>query len=128
MIRIYSNNKEFIELKTFEEVVPVMGNSIWMDLLTPGIDEIRYIERTFNLVLPTKEEMYGLEISNRLYQENGSYFMTIFVLVGAEGKEPGIEPVTFVIAGNNLITLRYVDPTPFREFISRKEKIHHAQP
>lgn len=123
MIRIYSNNKEFIELKTFEEVVPVMGNSIWMDLLTPGIDEIKYIEKTFNLVLPTKEEMYGLEISNRLYQENGSYFMTIFVLVGADGKEPAIEPVTFVIAGNNLITLRYVDPTPFREFISRKEKI-----
>ncbi len=50
MIRIYSNNKEFIELKTFEEVVPVMGNSIWMDLLTPGIDEIRYIEKTFTKI------------------------------------------------------------------------------
>jgi magnesium transporter len=123
MIRIYSKNKEFAELKSFEEISPLLSQSIWVDLHNPGIEEIKNIEKTFNISLPTKDEMYGLEISNRLYQENSNYFMTIFVMVGADTKDPGIEPVTFIIMSDKLITLRYVDPQPFRAFISHKEKI-----
>ncbi len=123
MIRVYLKNKEFIELKDIEEILPLLESIIWIDLHNPEITEIANIQKIFNLLLPTKDEMYGLEISNRLYQEKDSYFMTSFVLVGADTKDPAIEPVTFIIMGDKLLTLRYVDPQPFRSFISRKEKI-----
>jgi magnesium transporter len=123
MIRIYSKNKEFLELKNLKEISASINGSIWIDLHNPEAEEIKEIEKSLDICLPTKDEMYGLEISNRLYQENDSYFMTIFVIVGSETPDPAIEPVTFAIAGNRLITLRYVDPQPFRTFISRKEKI-----
>ena len=123
MIRIYSKNKEFAELKSFEEFSPLLNNAIWIDILNPEGDDVKNIEKAFNICMPTKEEMYGLEISNRLYQEKDSYFMTIFVIVGADTPDPAIEPITFVIIGDKLITLRYVDPQPFKTFISRKEKI-----
>lgn len=123
MIRIYSRNKEFVGCKSFEEILPLLDDAIWVDMLEPEIDEIKNIEKALNVLFPTKDEMHGLEISNRLYQENGSYFMTIFVLVGSDTKNPAVLPITFIVIGDKLITLRYVDPQPFREFISHKEKI-----
>ncbi len=122
MIRIYKKNKEFSVISS-AELGDNTTDAIWLDLLQPDADEINSVQKILNLSLPTKKEMYGLEISNRLYQENDNYFMTIYMLVGSETNNPAIEPVTFVSAGNKLVTVRYVDPQPFREFISRKEKI-----
>jgi magnesium transporter len=123
MIRIYTNNNAFTELSVPGVDPSALKDSVWVDILNPYEEEIKFVERYFNISLPTKQEMYGLEISNRLYQENENYFMTLFLLVGSETNNPGIEPVTFVSVGNKLVTVRYVDPQPFREFIKRKEKI-----
>jgi magnesium transporter len=123
MIRIYSKNKTFVEFTGFKELPALLEDAIWVDLHEPSEDEVKNIERIFDICMPTKDEMYGLEVSSRLYQENDRYFMTIFIVAGSETSEPSVEPVTFIIVNKKLITLRYVDLYSFKSFISRKEKI-----
>ena len=65
------------------------------------------------LKLPTREEMAEIEASSRLYAEDGAHFMTAFVLIGADDETPMLAPVTFVLAGGKLVTIRYVEPKAF---------------
>lgn len=123
MIRLYSKDNQFTEVTLADMKSSALDDAVWIDLHNPTSEEIKEVEKHFSICLPTKQEMYGLEISSRLYQENDNYFMTIFMIVGSETNNPGIEPVTFVIMGEKLVTVRYVNPHPFVSFISRKEKI-----
>lgn len=123
MIRIFTKKKEFIEIGSTEEIDYVLPESIWIDLYNPEQNEIKKIEDALKLCLPTKDEMYGLEVSNRLYQENDDYFMTGFLIVNSETPRPEIQPVCFIVAGERLVTVRYIDPQPFKSFVSRKDKV-----
>ena len=66
--------------------------------------------------------MEEIEISSRLYVENGAYFMTATLPAQADGDHPMMSPVTFVLAGNRLVTVRYHEPRAFQTFPLRAEK------
>jgi magnesium transporter len=66
--------------------------------------------------------MEEIEISSRLYAEDGAYFMTASLLSGADTEVPKMAPVTFVLSGRRLLTIRYSEPKPFRSFPQRAEK------
>src|SRR4051812_18200952 len=80
---------------------------IWIDLLNPSREEELAVEAALTLELPTLEEMEALEPSSRLYQENGSTFMTASLIARSGHEEPALTPVTFVLAAGRLVTLRY---------------------
>lgn len=92
---------------------------VWIDLLSPGPDEILEIEKRFGIEVPTREEMQEIELSSRLYEEDGALFMTVSVLNRANTDEPQTIVVTFILVQKTLITLRYADPVPFKTFIRR---------
>lgn len=94
----------------------------WIDLTNPDRAEELIAEKALGVLLPTREEMAEIEVSSRLYQEDGAAFMTAFLLVGADGDEPGVEPVTFVLAKGRLITIRYVEPRAFVAFAAQAER------
>lgn len=96
--------------------------SIWVDLFDPKGDEIKLIEKTFQLKIPTKEEMSEIEASSRLFQENELLYMTINILVSAEREQPILSPVTFILNDKRLITLRYANPRPFNLAAKKLEK------
>jgi len=85
----------------------------WIDLSTPDRAEELLAEQALGVLLPTREEMAEIEVSSRLYKEDGGTFMTAFVLIHADEDEPSLEPITFVLAKGRLVTIRYAEPKAF---------------
>ena len=95
---------------------------VWIDLLSPTKEEEDYVEQLIGVGIPTREEMEEIEISSRLYAENGAYVMTATLPAHADGDQPEMLPVTFVLAGTRLVTVRYHEPRAFQTFPMRAEK------
>jgi magnesium transporter len=92
---------------------------VWIDLLRPSRAEELAVEAALGVQLPTTEEMQALEPSSRLYQEGGATFMTATLLARSHEDAPFATPVTFVLAGGTLITLRYEELRAFTVFADR---------
>jgi magnesium transporter len=97
----------------------ITEQTVWIDLLNPSREEETEVERALALEVPTREEQQEIEASSRLYQENGAHFMTATVLYQTDTAEPATTPITFILAGNRLITLRYAEPHAFSIFAAR---------
>lgn len=97
----------------------ITEQAVWIDLLNPTPEEEEKMERALKLDVPTREEQKEIEVSSRLYQEDGNQFMTATVLYQAEETQPKTTPVTFILAGSRLVTLRYAEPRAFALFVSR---------
>lgn len=95
---------------------------VWIDLLNPTDAEEDDIEKRLGVNIPTKDEMEEIEISSRLYTENDASFMTAILPSQADGDDPQMAPVSFVLAGNRLITVRYHEPRAFQTFPNRAER------
>ena len=95
---------------------------VWIDLLSPTEEEVLEVEKRFGIEVPTREEMQEIELSSRLYDENGALFLTVSVLSQAASDAPQTEAVTFILVKKTLITLRYADPVPFKTFIRRVKR------
>ena len=98
------------------------ADAVWIDLLEPTPEEEKTVEASVHVDLPTREEMGEIEVSSRLYQENGATYMTATILNRADTDQPEATAVTFALVDNKLITIRYSDPTPFRLFASQVER------
>jgi len=94
-------------------------DAAWIDLNNPTRKEELAAEKALGVQLPTREEMAEIEVSSRLYQEDGATFMTAFVLIGADEDVPALEPVTFVLAKGKLATVRYVEPRAFKAYAAQ---------
>jgi magnesium transporter len=66
--------------------------------------------------------MREIETSSRLYEENGSLYMTATVVTKIDTDRPESAAITFILSHNRLITNRYVDPLPFRRFVAYSER------
>ncbi|MEI7572247.1 MAG: magnesium transporter CorA family protein [Phenylobacterium sp.] len=92
---------------------------IWIELVSPERQEEAILESALGLDLPTSREMAQIEPSSRLYMEGGATFMTASLLSRYEEEHPILTPVTFVLAGGRLITLRYEPLRAFSAFSQR---------
>ncbi|MDW8371735.1 MAG: CorA family divalent cation transporter, partial [Geminicoccaceae bacterium] len=95
---------------------------VWIDLRSPTPEEIRFVEQTLAIAMPSREEMQEIEASSRVYEENEALFLTATLVFHADEPPPGTTEVTFVLKGDRLVTLRYEDPQPFRTIRSRLER------
>lgn len=98
------------------------GDLVWIDLCEPTREEEAALECRLGIDLPTREEMAEIELSARLYQEGEATFMTATLIAHADGPSPEKAPVTFVLHGKRLITVRYNRPRAFETFPKRAEK------
>jgi hypothetical protein len=57
--------------------------------------------------------MQEIEVSSRLYIENGARYMTATLLCRSDSDAPRTTPVTFILSHHRLATVRYDDPRPF---------------
>lgn len=95
--------------------------AVWIDLLEPTTEEEQSLEAALGIGIPTREEMQAIELSSRLYEENGVLFMTGTVLTNATTTHPASSAVTFILLPDRLVTLRYADPAPFNAFRRARE-------
>ena len=102
-------------LKTLLAADPALlpDNTVWIDLLNPTTEEDRAVERLAGIAVPTREDMQEIEISSRLYIENGARYMTATLMCQSDTDMPKTTPVTFILAGHRLVTVRYDEPKPF---------------
>lgn len=103
-------------------VAGIPQSAAWIDLNTPSREEEQAVEKMLGVEIPNREEMREIEESSRFYIANGIQFMTISVLHSAHVGSPGIAPITFILAGNRLVTLRYSNPKSFIQFEARVAK------
>ena len=107
----------------FEALAPQDGwtppkDAIWLDLDKPTREEELFVEHALGVEIPTPEEMAQIEPSSRLYQEGGATFMTATLLARSH-ESPTAEPVTFVLAGGLLVTVRYARLRAFDVYAER---------
>ena len=88
-------------------------NAVWIDLIKPTPEEDHAVERLAGIAVPTREDMQEIEISSRLYIENGARYMTATLMCQSDTDMPRTTAVTFILAGHRLVTVRYDAPKPF---------------
>ncbi len=120
MIRAFVVDRE--RLHAVDDLRAHRDEVVWADLLSPTKDEEAIVEEWIGAGVPTREEMEEIEISSRLYFEDGAFFMTATLPANTDGDDPLMSPVTFVLAGKRLITIRYHEPRSFQTFPQRAEK------
>lgn len=98
------------------------GDAVWWDLCDPTLEEEQDLERRLGVALPTKDEMQEIELSSRLYAEDGAAFMTALVPFNTEGEDARNAPITFILTDQRLVTIRYADPRVFTLFPQRAER------
>ena len=97
-------------------------DALWLDLHDPTPADEKRLEAGFGIEVPTREEMREIESSNRLYEDNGALYMTATVVTKLDSDLPESTQITFILSGGRLITVRYVDPLPFRRFVAYAER------
>ncbi len=127
MLRVYTRENDHLcpfDLEVTRDMQPGMpaGAAPWIDLMNPTTDEDRYVEKVTGVSIPTREEMQEIEVSSRLYSENGAEFMTMSAVVHLDTDKPFLTPITFVLKGLTLVTVRYAEPRPFMNFIVRAQR------
>src|SRR5260370_6295824 len=88
-------------------------SAVWIDLMKPSAAEDKAVERLAGIAVPTREDMQEIEISSRLYIENGARYMTATLMCAADTQNPRTTAVTFILANHRLVTVRYDAPKPF---------------
>jgi magnesium transporter len=104
------------------DIGPITDATVWIDIIDPTPEEDKLVEAALGIEIPTRAEAREIETSNRLYNEKGAYFMTAFVMYDIEKLNPGSSNVTFILAGNRLVTVRYVEPKAFPFYLARVER------
>ncbi|MFN7163623.1 MAG: magnesium transporter CorA family protein [Hyphomonas sp.] len=120
MIRTYINQSGRFVLDG--EDLAAIDEAVWIDLLRPTKDEEAAVERVLGIDVPTREETSEIELSSRLYTEDGTHFMTAMMLSHTDGDAIMMSPATFVLAGDRLITVRYEEPRAIDTFVARCQK------
>ncbi len=124
-----------------------LAKAAWIDLLSPTVAEIEQLRR-LGIEVPTLEDMEEIEVSNRLYLEGDTAYMTCVIpgqavaggpaqgaagvtdgsgtpaqgTTGAGavgGAQPVSLPVTFILNASRLVTVRHHEPRPFVTFPHR---------
>jgi len=122
MLKAYSHQNGTLSSVAIGPDQALPTDAIWIDALDPTAEDEKKIEDMLGLDVPNREEMREIEISSRLYQESGALIMTATLIVGSETPNPVSDPVTFVLAGHRLVTLRYADTLPFHAYASKVER------
>jgi magnesium transporter len=113
MLFVYLPRGNSLERQMVDESGPIPPGAVWFDLVTPTVAEDKLLEGTLGIAVPTREEMQEIEVSSRLYQENGARYMTATLMCQSDTASPKTTAVTFILAGHRLVTVRYDEPKPF---------------
>ena len=89
MLLVYVPHGTTLERIAVEPGSSPPDNAVWIDMVTPTVQEDKLVEQLLGIAVPTREEMQEIEVSSRLYVENGARYMTatLDVPVGHAGAE-----------------------------------------
>lgn len=126
MLRIYKSQNSRLVLVDLLDGLACQEPVIWFDLFNPSSEETRLVEERLGIAIPTRDEMQEIELSDRLYQEDGAEFMTMTATAKLDSDYPAKVPVTFILKGATLVTVRHAEPKPFQVYANRIMKPNGA--
>ena len=98
-----------------------LADAAWIDLIQPGDAEMARL-RDLDVPVPSLAEMEEIELSNRLYREDGMDYMTVMLPGERAGGDRTSMPVTFILSADRLVTVRHHSPRPFLTYPDRAER------
>jgi magnesium transporter len=113
MLSVFLPAESSLKKVTADDLAALPEGAVWIDLVNPSAAEDRAVERLAGIAVPTREDMQEIEISSRLYIENGARYMTATLMCHSDTDMPRTTAVTFILAGHRLVTVRYDQPKPF---------------
>ena len=122
MIRIYKvSGDRLVEVESLQDFNPGADTG-WIDLLNPTAEEDKTVEDFLRISVPTKEDMQEIELSARLYSEEGVEYLTMLAISQVHIDDPIKSPVTFILGGNTLVTVRYSEFLSFSAYVQKAKK------
>ncbi len=106
---------------TADATVVIPDDAIWIDLYRPLAAQVEAVAR-LGIDVPTLADMEEIEISNRLYHEDGADNMTVVVPGLSASREAMAGPVTFILTKARLVTVRHHAPRPFETYPERADR------
>lgn len=85
--------------------------AIWIDLTEPTKEERAAVEAALAITLPSRVRMRAIEPSSRLVAA-GDLLMMTYTGLARDPSDPGV-PVTCLLKGNRLVTIKAVEAEPF---------------
>jgi len=113
MLSVYVPCEASLKKVASVDLASLPETAVWIDLVKPTPEEDRAVERLAGIAVPTREDMQEIEISSRLYIENGARYMTATLMCSSDTENPRTTAVTFILTGHRLVTVRYDAPKPF---------------
>jgi magnesium transporter len=113
MLSVYVPSKASLKKVASVDLASLPDTAVWIDLVKPTPEEDRAVELLAGIAVPTREDMQEIEISSRLYIENGARYMTATLMCSSDTENPRTTAVTFILTGHRLVTVRYDAPKPF---------------
>ena len=98
-----------------------LNSAVWIDLYQPDM-AIAITLAGLGLDVPSLEDMEEIELSNRLYHDDGTDYLTVMVPGQNDADEQVTAPITFILSSKRLVTVRHHRPRPFDTFPARAEK------
>ena len=123
MLRCYKSHMAML-VEIDRDAMETSSDLVWIDLLHPTAAEIGQVERLLGITMPTQAEMAEIELSSRLYSEDGAEFMTMTALSGLDTEDPVKAEITFILKERVLVTVRFADPRPFAAYLLRSGRPH----
>jgi len=110
-------------LRPVADPLEAAAEVVWFDLLAPTSQEETALEALLKIDVPTLDEMAEIEESSRLYTNGAAAFMTATLPSKADSGHPEAAPVTFILTGARLITVRYERTRAFETFPALAERL-----
>lgn len=101
---------------------PSGGGSFWIDLLNPTEDEIGYVNRTWNLHVPSRGALEEIETSSRLRVVGGVLYLSLPLGLHAIPENESPTPLGFVLSQTLLVTIRYANMHTVERVVKRIER------
>ncbi|WP_448953620.1 magnesium transporter CorA family protein [Labrys neptuniae] len=120
--RLCPEGKDKLLPHTLQPGEALAGDVLWIDLLSPTLEEDRQVEALLGISVPTREDMNDIEPSELLWSENGTRYMTMRLLIDGDTDDPIVVAVTFILTAQCLVTVRYSEPKAFALFLSHAVK------
>ena len=122
MLAVYGTEKDHLIEHPAECSAATLAASVWLDLVEPTDAEEASVEAALHIDIPTRGELAEIEASSRLYQEDGAAFMTANLIRRGDDDRPESSPVTFILKGTQLVTIRYHHPQAFPVYVKQAMK------
>jgi len=113
MFSVFVPSESSLKKAVVEDLTALPESAVWIDLFSPSAAEDKAVERLAGIAIPTREDMQEIEISSRLYIENGARYMTATLMCHSDTDMPRTTAVTFILGDHRLVTVRYDLPKLF---------------